>query len=91
MIRVEYVLADDLPAGMAIDIVEDRGHLVFRIRRDLTLEEAVTALNAGAAGVISGGRWFQEWKGDIVTADPEGAIPPQTTGAHDSSDPSPRT
>jgi hypothetical protein len=86
VIRVEYML-DDLPDGAAIDIKEDRGHIVFRIGRDLKPQQMVDALNAGAAAILAGGHWFQEWKGDIIAADPQASIPPQPPGTHDAHDP----
>ncbi|MGW4810493.1 hypothetical protein ACWEPB_02460 [Kitasatospora cineracea] len=74
MISVIYELADDLPAGEVLDIVEDRGRLVFRVASWLTLEEAMPVLCTGASGVLAGGHWFQEWKGDIIAANPADAV-----------------
>lgn len=77
MIKVEYVLVDDLRPGEVLDIQEDRGHVVFRIARWLTAEEMIEVLNEGTRKVLAGGHWFQEWKGDIITVDPvRGLIPP---------------
>lgn len=73
MIIHEYELADDLPVGQAIDIVEDRGRIVYKIASHLAPEQIISALNEGAAAVLAGGHWFQEWKGDIVAADPHSA------------------
>lgn len=67
MINHYYVFDNDLPPGAALDIHEDRGTVVYRISPDLTPSQILRALNAGAEAVLSGGRWFQEWHGDIVT------------------------
>ncbi|MDH6141105.1 hypothetical protein P3T35_003118 [Kitasatospora sp. GP30] len=89
MIIHEYELADDLPVGQAIDIVEDRGRIVYKIASHLAPEQIISALNEGAAAVLAGGHWFQEWKGDIVAADPSqrqpepGSVPAPRLGDGD--------
>ncbi|MFE2912874.1 hypothetical protein [Kitasatospora indigofera] len=86
MITVLYELADDLNDGEALDIVEDRGRVVYRLRDSLTPQEMVDVLNTGTAGVIAGGRWFQEWKGDIISAEATDSarhLPAQRAVHHD--------
>lgn len=69
MIEFEYQVADltDLGRGVAVDVEEDRGKLLFKVSDQLSLGEAIQALNVAAESVLSGGHWFQEWKGDIIT------------------------
>lgn len=67
MIHHMYELADDLPADCAIDIQEDRGRVLFRVNQNLNPAQVIAALNEGAEAVLSGGHWFQEWKGDIIS------------------------
>lgn len=69
MLKVEFELADLDHAD--VDIKEDRGHVRFRIGNHLTPQEIIAVLNLGAAAVVAGGHWFQEWKGDIITAAPD--------------------
>ncbi len=86
MITVQLELTDDLEDGAALDIVEDRGQVVFRIDRRLTPEEIIEVLNEGVAQLLAGGHWFQEWKGDIIRVDPPRAsqtVPPQRGLTHD--------
>lgn len=68
MISVEFELADDLPLDRDLDIKEGPGRVLFRVGSHLTPEEMIAALNEGAAAVIAGGHWFQEWHGDIIRA-----------------------
>jgi hypothetical protein len=93
VLKVQYII-EELPDGRALDIEEDRGRVVFRIAPDLTPEQIASVLTEGATRVLAGGHWFQEWKGDIITADPAqgGAahrIPPQRLIRHD--DPQPKS
>lgn len=67
MIHHTFELADDLPADCWIDIQEDRGEVRYRINRNLNGTQMIAALNEGAEAVLSGGHWFQEWKGDIIS------------------------
>jgi hypothetical protein len=86
VITVLYELADDLNEGEVLDIVEDRGRIVFRIAPWLTLAELMPVLNTGSAGVVAGGHWFQEWKGDIISAEPTDTtrhVPAQRAVHHD--------
>lgn len=86
MITVVYELTDELEDGEALDIVEDRGRVVYRLADWLTPEQLISVLNTGTAGVIAGGHWFQEWKGDIIGADPAAAarhVPLQRAARHD--------
>lgn len=86
MIEVVYELTDELTDGEALDIVEDRGRVVYRLADWLTPVEMVAVLNTGTAGVIAGGRWFQEWKGDIISAEPTDTtrhVPAQRAVHHD--------
>jgi hypothetical protein len=62
-----YELADDLPENCAVDVQEDRGEVLYRINGRLTAAQIIAALNAGAEAVLSGGHWFQEWNGDIIS------------------------
>lgn len=67
MIHHIYELADDLDDGDAVDIHEDRGMVRYRLNPNLTVEQLIAALNTGAEAVLSGGHWFQEWHGDIIS------------------------
>mgnify|MGYP001607786870 CR=1 FL=1 len=67
MINHIYELADDLDDGEAVDIQEDRGMVRFRLNPNLTVEQLIAALNTGSEAVLSGGHWFQEWHGDIIS------------------------
>lgn len=69
MLDVQFVI-EELPGGRAIDVQEDRGSVVFRIDHRLEPEQIAHFLTEAAASVLAGGHWFQEWKGDIITADP---------------------
>lgn len=71
MLTVEFEIADDLEDDRDIDIQEDRGLIRYRIGKHLTPEQIAAALTAGSRAVLKGGHWFQEWKGDIITANPE--------------------
>jgi hypothetical protein len=66
VITVNYTL-DDAPG---VRPTEDRGRLTFAIGRHLTPPQIVNGLNQRAAELLSRGHWFQEWRGDIVTAPP---------------------
>jgi len=85
VISVRFEL-DDLEDDNALDITEDRGQLVFKVRRDLEPEQIMEVLTEGAAKVLAGGHWFQEWKGDIITVEPcetGRQVPPQRAVLHD--------
>jgi hypothetical protein len=69
VLNVEFELADLTDADL--DIREDRGHIRFRVGSHLTPQQIMDALNNGAEAVLAGGHWFQEWKGDIITAAPD--------------------
>lgn len=89
MITVLYELADDLDDGEVLDIVEDRGRVVYRLADSLTPQEMVAVLNTGTAGVIAGGHWFQEWKGDIISAESTATtrhLPAQRAVHHDAAE-----
>jgi hypothetical protein len=68
VISVIYELAD--LGGKALDIKEDRGRIVLRIGDHLSPQEIVSVLNEGSKQILAGGHWFQEWKGEIIAADP---------------------
>ncbi|MQS14472.1 hypothetical protein F7Q99_19940 [Streptomyces kaniharaensis] len=82
MITIRYELVDpEEIEGADIDVTEDRGSLLLKISRALTPEQIVSALNEASRAILSGGHWFQEWKGDIISVDPRevrGADDPST-------------
>lgn len=89
MIRHIYEFGDDLPPETHLDIQEYRGEIVYRVNPNLTPNQLLAALNQGAEEVLSGGHWFQEWHGDIITRRgsvktsrrvPEGATLPKDQG-----------
>jgi hypothetical protein len=67
VIKIHYEFADDLPPDSALDIEEDRGTIIYRINPRLTPAQMLQALNTGVEAVLSGGHWFQEWHGDIIS------------------------
>jgi hypothetical protein len=75
MLNVEFEIAD-LADDRDLDIEEDRGRVVYRIGSHLTPRQIAEALTAGAQAILRGGHWFQEWKGDIITANPEPPVDP---------------
>lgn len=71
VITVRYMLVDPEEIdGNDVDVVEERGSLLIKINRLLTPEQMMSALNEASKAILAGGRWFQEWKGDIVSVDP---------------------
>jgi hypothetical protein len=87
VIKIHYEFADDLPPDSALAIEEDRGTVTYRINPRLTPAQMLQALNTGVEAVLSGGHWFQEWRGDIISctdpANPGQAIPMQHPTTHD--------
>jgi hypothetical protein len=86
VITVEYILAD-LP-DREFDVQEDRGRVTITVARHLRPEEIIAGLNEIARRILASGHWFQEWKGDIITVDPDDSrtilgIPPQRPGLYD--------
>lgn len=71
MLDIEFIIHED-PDFDGIDIVEDRGRVVYKIGRRLfeTPELLMSMLTGSARAVIDGGRWFQLWKGDVIAAAP---------------------
>lgn len=71
MITVKYTLVDPEEInGNDIDVVEERGSVYYKVNRLLTPEQMMSALTEASKAVLVSGRWFQEWKGDIVSVDP---------------------
>lgn len=77
MLDVQYMYKDDRSHDEPVAIKETRGKIRFELYRGLFLPEGVAALNSATQALLSGGQWFQLWKGEVVSlASPEFKEPP---------------
>ncbi|WPO70264.1 hypothetical protein [Streptomyces sp. KN37] len=74
-LRCTFELAHFQPAPL-LHIREHKGLVELHISPHATVERFVQALNKSNEEFLAGGRWFQAWKGEIVTMDS-----PETFGA----------
>lgn len=79
MLDIRFRYADDLQEDAPVRVFERRGSLTYDLCRGLYLPEGVAALNAAVEQVLSGGQWFQLWRGEIVSI----ASPSENDGGHD--------
>lgn len=70
-LRVTYEPSPFRPAPL-VDIREHKGHVAVFLRPTATIEEIAPVFNASIVEVLAGGRFFQLWKGEIVTMDSPG-------------------
>lgn len=71
-LRVTYEPSPFRPAPL-VDIREHKGHVALYLRPTATIEEVVAVLNPSIVEVLAGGRFFQLWRGEIVTMDTPGS------------------
>lgn len=77
MLDVRFVFSGDRSHDEPVAVRETRGQIRFELYRGLFLPEGVAALNSATQAILSGGQWFQLWKGEIVSmASPELREPP---------------
>ncbi|NUP53420.1 MAG: hypothetical protein HOW97_39780 [Catenulispora sp.] len=75
--RLDYMPNDD------VDITEDRGRIVITVGQHLEPPELMRALSAAAAAIVAGGRWYQEWHGEVVASDRLRYVPTQRVTGQD--------
>lgn len=75
MLRVEYETTPHLRLGQLVAIEEARGQIRVKIREDTDPDQYTAALNAALKRFLADCRWFQIWRGRIISADsPEGPL-----------------
>lgn len=67
MLSVHFERDRKLHLDMPIRVAEGRGHINFKVHHRLFLPEGVAALNSAVEQLLSGGQWFQLWKGEVVS------------------------
>ncbi|MET9550601.1 hypothetical protein ABZY36_35650 [Streptomyces sp. NPDC006627] len=67
-LRCTFELSRLRPAPL-LHIREHKGLVELHISPHATVEQFVEALNPSNARFLAGGRWFQAWRGEIVTMD----------------------
>lgn len=67
MLRVVYESTDNLDQGVISDWHEARGSLTIRVSRQATPLQFTQSLNHTLAQVLAGARWYQLWRGEIVS------------------------
>jgi hypothetical protein len=75
MLRVVYEASPDLQPGEVAEINESRGLIRVRIAPGTTIQQCAEALNVASKSFLAECRWFQIWRGHILSADsPEGPL-----------------
>jgi len=77
MLAIHFDFADNLPVSEPVRVSEDRGRVLIEVGESLSRAQILDALNHAIDSVLAGGRWFQEWHGDIISR-----LPPITRDQH---------
>lgn len=67
-LRCTYEVSPFKPAP-PVDIREHKGHVALYVPASAKIEEIAPTLNTSIEEFLAGGRWFQLWRGEIVTID----------------------
>lgn len=68
MLHVVYEATTDLSADQIVDIAETRGRVTIKLRKGTLAHEYLSPLNAALEGFVGQCRWFQIWRGQIISA-----------------------
>jgi len=72
MLRVVYEATQELEPGQIVAIRETRGHISVKVDQDAPAELYTEALTAALKAFLADCRWFQIWRGRIISASSPG-------------------
>ena len=69
MLRVVHEATTDLAPGLMAEISETRGLITIKLREGAVAKDCIPFLNDGLKEHVDQCRWFQIWRGQIISAD----------------------